>query len=252
MTHRSNWHPPSWSYSTRQALWAVADLVYPPECGGCGKARERFCPTCKASISYLSAPVCSCCGYPQGLADDGVCTVCRSGFLQPLAGIRSVAYFEGPLRQALHGLKYKRDVILADSLACLLYDAWQAWDLPGDVALPVPLSPQRLRERGYNQSELLARGFSELAGLRFAPRGARRLRHTPSQVGLSAARRWQNVKGAFGGDPRQVAGRNVLLIDDICTTGSTLAACAAGLVEAGALAVWGFTVGRARRSDATA
>ena len=230
----------------------MVDLVLPPQCGGCGQARERFCPTCKASISYLSSPVCACCGYPLERADGDVCPACRSGRLSPLAGIRSVAFFEGPLRKALHGLKYRRDIILADSLARLLYDAWRALQLPGDVALPVPLSAQRLRERGYNQSELLARGFSELAGLNFAPRGARRLRHTDSQVGLTAAERWQNVKGAFSGDPRQVAGRNVLLIDDICTTGSTLAACAAGLVEAGALGVWGFTVGRARRSDGTA
>jgi competence protein ComFC len=252
MTQRSNWSSPRWRYTARQALWAVVDLAFPPRCGGCGHERQRFCPTCRSTISYLSEPLCPCCGYPQTAAPGAACAVCQSTPLHSLVGIRSVAFFEGPLREALHGLKYKRDIILADTLAQLLYEAWLLFDLPGDVVTPIPLSAQRFRERGYNQAELLARGFSELAGLTLAPQGAKRLRHTPSQVGLSASQRRQNMDGAFSGDPEQVAGRKVLLIDDICTTGSTLAACAEALVEAGAVAVWGLTVGRARRSNGRA
>ena len=178
-----------------------------------------------------------------------MCTVCRRrAAAAAVVGMRSAAYFEGPLRLALHNLKYKRDIILADTLAQLLVEAWRGYAVPGDLVVPVPLSPQRLRERGYNQAALLARGFAELAGLAYASNGAARVRHTDTQVGLSASRRWQNLAGAFKGEARVMAGRAVILIDDVCTTGSTLMACAEALMAAGAAAVWGLTVARARRA----
>jgi ComF family protein len=160
--------------------------------------------------------------------------------------MRSVAYFEGPLQHALHRLKYKRDIILADSLASLLHAAWQTQALPGEGVVPVPLSSRRLRERGYNQAGLLARGFAELAGLRYMPDGVTRLRHTASQVGLTAEQRRANVAGAFEGRPRVVAGHAVILVDDVRTTGATLEACAEALRAAGAASVWGLTLARAR------
>jgi ComF family protein len=127
-----------------------------------------------------------------------------------------------------------------------LQAAWQTLALPGEVVIPVPLSPQRLRERGYNQAGLLARGFAELAGLRYAPEGAGRVRHTASQVGLSAEQRRANVAGAFEGRPRFVAGRAVILVDDVRTTGATLEACAEALRAAGAASIWGLTLARAQ------
>jgi ComF family protein len=157
-----------------------------------------------------------------------------------------VAFFEGPLQHALHRLKYKRDIILADSLAGLLCAGREWYSLPGDTVIPVPLSAQRLRERGYNQAGLLARGFAELAGLTFLPRGLERRRETRSQVGLSADERRSNVAGAFTAQARRIGGRSVLLIDDVCTTGATLMACAEALHSAGARQVWGLTLGRAR------
>ena len=154
--------------------------------------------------------------------------------------------FAGPLQQALHRLKYRRDVILADSLARVMHAAWRRYALPGEVVVPVPLSAERLRERGYNQAGLLARGFAEMAHLRYAPDGAARVRHTASQVNLSAEQRRANVAGAFHGRSRRVAGRSVILVDDVCTTGATLAACAAALRAEGAAQVWGLTLARAR------
>ncbi len=162
--------------------------------------------------------------------------------------MRSAAFFEGPLRLALHNLKYKRDIILADTLAWLLVETWRTYAVPGALVLPVPLSAQRLRDRGYNQAALLARGFAELVGLAYTPSGATRVKHTATQVGLSASDRWENLAGAFQGEARVVAGRRVILIDDVCTTGSTLKACAEALTAAGAAAVWGLTVARARRA----
>lgn len=240
--------PRLWRYTTRQMVWAGLDLIFPPHCGGCGQAGQRFCAACRASLSYLLVPVCERCGYPLPPveADGGRCVPCRRQPDSALTGVRSVAFFEGPLQQAIHCLKYKRDIILADALAGMLREAWQVYNLPGDLVIPVPLSSERLRERGYNQAGWLARGFAELAGLPYAPSGAVRLRHTVSQVGLSARQRRDNVAGAFAGKSNVVAGRSVILVDDVYTTGATLTACAEGLRSAGAARVWGLTLSRPR------
>jgi ComF family protein len=161
-----------------------------------------------------------------------------------------VAFFEGPLRHALHRLKYRRDVILADALARVLAEGWQAWALPGEVVIPIPLSERRLRERGYNQAGLLAGAFAELTQLHYAPEAITRIRHTESQVNLTAAQRQTNVSGAFQAQARRVAGRAIVLIDDVCTTGATLVAAAEAVRAAGATEVWGFTLGRAYHRSA--
>ena len=165
--------------------------------------------------------------------------------LAPLVGLRSAARFAGPLQPALHRLKYKRDIILADTLARELFAAWAAYGLPAWAVMPVPLSARRLRERGYNQAALLARGLADLAGLPYQAGGVMRVRHTRTQVGLAPEARQANVRGAFVARETRVAGQSFILVDDICTTGATLAACAEALQQAGAAAVWGLTLGRA-------
>jgi ComF family protein len=177
---------------------------------------------------------------------EDVCPGCRDALDPALDGIRSVAFYEGPLRQAIQSLKYRRDLAVADTSARLVLAAWQDCHVPGDLVVPVPAADERRRERGYNQAEALARGFAELAGLPFASAGLRRMGRHVSQVGLSAAERRRNVVGAFAGDPRAVANRAIILLDDVCSTGSTLAACASALRAAGAGSVWGLTLGRAR------
>ena len=233
-----------WRFLLRQLAWLGVDLVFPPQCGGCGKKGERFCPACLTSLTYLSQPLCAQCGYP--LPRSGRCAMVHPASAAALTGIRSVVFFEGPVQHALHRLKYKRDMILADSLAHLLCEARQAFNLPAGVVIPVPLSAERLRERGYNQASLLARAFAELAGLPYRPSGAIRVRHTLSQVKLSAVERQENVAQAFDAKPEAVVGQTIILIDDVCTTGATLAACAVALRAAGAARVWGFTLARAR------
>ena len=165
--------------------------------------------------------------------------------MAPLAGLRSAAFFDGPLQSAIHSLKYKGDIILADTLAVRLAHVELEPGTADGLVVPVPLGEARLKSRGYNQAALLARGFAELRGLRFAPNAARRWRETGTQVGLSPAERRANVAGAFEGNPRLVRGQMVILVDDVCTTGATLAACAAALMAAGAAAVWGLTLSRA-------
>jgi ComF family protein len=163
-----------------------------------------------------------------------------------LAGLRSAVFFEGPLQKAVHQFKYRRDIALADTLAELMLAAAPAPAAAGSLVVPVPLAADRLAARGYNQSGLLAQTYAEWRGLRLAPRGALRVRATAPQVGLSARQRRENVAGAFAGEKRLVTGRTVILIDDVCTTGATLDSCAEALLAAGATAVWGVTLARAR------
>ncbi len=165
--------------------------------------------------------------------------------MAPLAGLRSAAFFDGPLQTAIHNLKYKGDIILADTLAARLARVELEAAAGSSLVEPVPLGQARLKSRGYNQAALLARAFAELRGLRFAPDAARRWRETESQVHLSPAERRANMAGAFEGRPRLVRGQTIILVDDVCTTGATLAACAGALMAAGAAAVWGLTLSRA-------
>jgi ComF family protein len=234
---------PHWVYTARQWLWAAVDQIFPPRCGGCERVGYRWCDRCWSALARLSPPLCLDCGYP--LDTTGRCFN-RHRITPALNGLRSVAFFEGPLQHALHRLKYSRDMILADTLARLLAETWRALALPGNLVLPVPLSSERLRERGYNQAALLARAFAELMGLAYAAHALERTRHTRSQVGLTAEQRLANVRAAFQADERVVRGQAIILIDDVCTTGATLAACAEALTAAGATSVWGFTLGRAR------
>jgi ComF family protein len=244
--HRLGSIRPHWRYTARQLVWAAVDLILPPQCGGCERVGFRYCPDCLTALQYLTPPVCERCGEPLARGETARCAACRRGLRPALNGTRSVAFFEGPLQNALHRLKYRRDIVLADTLAGLLREVWQTHAVPGELVVAVPLSPRRLRERGYNQAGLLARGFAELAGLQYAPQGAARVRHTPSQVGLTAEQRRANVTGAFAGNPRAVAGRRVILVDDVRTTGATLEACAQALRSAGAASVWALTLARVR------
>jgi ComF family protein len=117
------------------------------------------------------------------------------------------------------------------------------WDV--DVITPVPLGLARLVQRGYNQSALLARPLALALGVRYYPQSLRRSRETRSQVGLSAAQRKENVIGAFEARSDLVSGRNILVVDDVTTSGATLEACAVALFDAGALKVFGLTLARA-------
>jgi ComF family protein len=177
--------------------------------------------------------------------------LCYSCQAAPLAidGIRSALLYEGGVRQAIHHLKYRNRRVLATTLAALMVEYWQAGPLPADVLVAVPLHPARQRERGYNQAELLARTLGHEIGLPVTTAGLKRVRHTRPQMSLNAPDRRKNVEGAFvcqalKGDD-SIRDRRVLVVDDVCTTGSTLAACSLALRTAGAASVWGFTLAHA-------
>lgn len=229
-------------YRLYQWLWAGLDLLYPPACAGCGRQGVRWCADCQRQVYLILPPLCEICGRDQ--KTPGLCPHCREN-PPHFRAIRSWAVFDGAVRNALHRLKYRRDVSLGETLARPLVQIMQSLEWKPDLVTPVPLSKERLRERGYNQAALLARPVALGMGLPYHPRALRKARHTRSQVDLSAAERRANVKDAFQASPRWVTGKSVLVVDDVTTTNATLDACAAALLEAGAIGVYGLTVGRA-------
>ena len=159
--------------------------------------------------------------------------------------MRSWLVFEGPIRRALHTLKYRRNVALGDALAQYLAEYVDRLGWPVDLVVPVPLGRQRMAERGYNQVGLVARPLASIQGRRYLPQTLTRARETRSQVGLSAMERKENVSGAFRAEAALASGKNILVMDDVATTGATLASCAGTLLEAGARTVFTLTLARA-------
>ena len=190
----------------------------------------------------MPEPVCRTCGLP--LVRPGLCPSCNNS-RPPYQTMRSWLIFEGPIRHALHTLKYRRNMALGDALALHLVEYVRELDWPVDLVVPVPLGRQRMIERGYNQVGLVARPLAALQGWRYSPRSIARVRETRSQVGLSAAERKENVTDAFSADAARVTGKNILVMDDVATTGATLASCADALLKAGAQTVYALTLARA-------
>jgi ComF family protein len=203
---------------------------------------SRWCPDCQEQVLPVPEPVCEICGLPQATAD--VCSTCRD-LQPPYRALRSWVVFEGPIRNALHRLKYRHNLALGDALARPISEFARGLCWPVDVVVPVPLGKKRLQERGYNQIGLVAMPLAALNNWRYAPHALTRVRETKSQVGLSAAERRENMSGAFRADPRLVTGRAVLLMDDVVTTGATLTACAEAVLRSGAQAVYALTLARA-------
>jgi ComF family protein len=188
----------------------------------------------------LTDAICPRCGKLLAGSD---CPFCRERRL-PLR-VRSYALYEGALARALLHLKYHPDRRLAGVMGSWLAEVvarerWQA-----DMVVAVPLDAARQRQRGYNQANLIASAMAQRAQLPFAEDALQRTRHTPSQVGLGPDERWENVEGAFRARGESVRGRRVILVDDLCTTGATLSACARSMKSAGARRILGLTVGRA-------
>lgn len=220
----------------------LLDLLYPPRCVGCGQAGMLYCAACLDAVPRLMPPFCSLCGRPQEMP--GLCSAC-SQRPTTIDGIRSAAAFSGSLRKAIHHLKYRYMGALAEPLADLLVAFWQKNPLPGDVLVPVPLHRRRRRERGYNQSQLLAQCLGRTVGVPVVCNVLRRHRYTAAQTHLGAEERRRNVVGAFSCVDARLEGGGVVLVDDVCTTSSTLEACSVALKAAGVRSVWGLTLARA-------
>jgi ComF family protein len=217
------------------------------------------CEACWDALESWRGPACAVCGTPFA-ADLGVsaaqtlCSQCREGeFAFDLA--RSLGLYRGVLRSLILQLKFHRRERLGERLGARLAEVWNSLGTAcvdaRPLLVPVPLHGSRERERGFNQSALLAGGLSRAlartrGGAGFEARALLRTKATPPQTGLSLAARRDNVRGAFSvAEPERVRDRVVVLIDDVMTTGSTLSACAGALKAAGAGRVLALTLARA-------
>lgn len=223
-------------------LWEILDWLYPPHCGGCGTNGSRWCLVCHSRIVRIENNFCPRCGQIQRSSD-----ICSRCFTQPpvISGVRSFAVFEGPLRNALHRLKYSRDLALAEALSRYLLELFNNVNWEIDCILPVPLSRERYQQRGYNQAALLAYPLALATGLSYQPNGIKKVRDTATQVGLSFEQRHSNVSGAFYADREIVQTKKVLIIDDVMTSGATIESCASAIMRAGAVQVYGMTLAQA-------
>src|SRR3990170_8890737 len=185
---------PSWKYPLYRFVWDGIDLIFPPTCTGCGEVGFRWCSDCQKRVDVIRGSVCEICGLPQN--SSGICSICQKE-KPAYRALRSWSVFADPIQEALHRLKYRRDVALGDSLAAQMEDFLFGLQWPIDIMIPVPLGKDRLRERGYNQAGLIARPLAMAAGLEYVPQGLTRQRETRSQVGLTQKERRENVRGAF-------------------------------------------------------
>jgi ComF family protein len=228
---------------------AAADLLFPPYCVACHRFGVWLCADCLDEIEVIRPPICPRCGLPlngQSPADSGAhrCPMARSQVDRLLA----YAYLSGPLHEAIHQFKYQDLRALAAPLGQLLAEGWAALSSQNgalDVIVPVPLHAARQRQRGYNQAALLARALAGHLHRPVMEDNLVRTRATAPQVGLDAQARRANVRDAFLCSNQSLTGKRVLLVDDVCTTGSTLEAASAALRDGGASSVWAYTLARA-------
>jgi len=242
----------AWRNIIRTWTAAGADLLFPPTCVACGRAGYRICPRCAQLVLPTPQTICRRCGRAQAVQVDR-CNHCTDDAAFPLQRARAAALHASPLREWIHLLKYegRRDLapLLARYLAAALDQPdWREIIPRLDAVAPVPLHGERLRERGYNQAELLAQALCERRRLPLCVDLVQRSKFTRSQVGLNGAERKENVKDAFTAST-ECRGLHVLLIDDVYTTGATLCACAAALLKAGAVAVYALALAIPARAD---
>ena len=215
---------------------AVLDLLLPSHCPGCGREGAVLCTKCQQPFRRrLSEPA----GAPIGLP-----VTMPAGLLQ----LEWCAMFSGPVRDAIHALKYRGERRLAAPLSAALAERWGRAGVGADLVTWVPVHPSRLRERGFDQAEELARGMAKRLRLP-VERSLERQRRTQAQHALDLESRARNLAGVFGVPTRarlRVQGRWIVVVDDVMTTGASLSGCAQVLNEAGAVAVSAITLARDR------
>ncbi len=237
---------------------AVADRIWPRVCAveTCARPSDRpgrhICSACFAGLPFHGADgCCRICGttIASKVKHDFLCENCARE-QPPYELARSAVVYDTPVDQLINDFKFRRATWLAEDLTDLLEGAVRAkMEFSAiDVVVPVPLSRERLRERGYNQSALLARALGRRINRRVDERSFCRIKNTEHQSRLTGDERRKNLIGAFKTvDAHGVRGRTVLLIDDVMTSGNTFAYCASALLEGGAARVWCASVARRLR-----
>jgi competence protein ComFC len=217
-------------------LGRLMEVIAPASCVGCGVIGDVVCTTCFSEISLDVREVCVGCG--RNSREGRTCDACSAR--TKLTGVSVGAFYEGSVKEAILQLKFHR-LRSAGRVAAELLARRLPRDLPVDVVTSVPVAPERYRERGYNQSELVARLVAPRLGLPYRTMLGRVT--SVHQMGLDRQRRLNQIAGVFFA-LRDVRGARVLVVDDVVTTGATLSECASTLSAAGAQLVWGAAVAR--------
>lgn len=218
---------------------SLLDLIFPKRCVSCSRFGAYICRRCFSQIQYIREPVCPVC---QRQAVGGrTHQACRSRYR--LDGLVVICRYHGPVRKAIVQVKYKLVYDIERVFVNLTADNLWRFDLPKNlVVVPVPLHSKRKKWRGFNQAEILAKSLAKSFKVDFAELLIRVI-DTKTQVGLKRDERRKNVKGAFAlKSGESVKGKNVLLVDDVYTSGATMGECCRVLKRAGAGEVWGMAV----------
>ena len=221
---------------------ALLDLILPPRCPACRQVVAddgRFCAECWPSLSFITAPQCACCGAPFD-HDRGAGTRCGQCLLKSprYATARAALAYDGAARTVLLGFKHGDRQHLARLMAPHVARVGVGVLGPDALLVPVPLHYTRLWRRGFNQAALLARAVGRRTAVPLAVDALVRVRRTALSRGLNRRKRAENVRAAFRvRAPDQIRGRNIVLVDDVLTTGATADACARMLLRAGAARV---------------
>ncbi len=212
----------------------------------------HLCAKCWRETSFIDGAKCDCCGAPLSGFDEELILTCDSCLSHPPAWNkgRAAVLYEGAGRRVVLALKHGDRLDMAKPLAGWLTRAGQDLIAKADIVAPVPLHWQRLVKRRYNQSFELVRGLGQSDEFQAAPNLVKRVRKTVPQEGMNREERFENQRGAFAvSDMHTLAGKNILLIDDVMTTGATLSSCAEALYDKGADQVNVLVLARVARSE---
>ncbi|HEX9022730.1 MAG TPA: ComF family protein [Geobacteraceae bacterium] len=235
-------------------LKAFLDIIFPPRCHACkafipDAGPLHLCAACLESCELIGSPLCKRCGAPflTSGGDDHLCGDCIT---EPpsFASARAAALYTGQVKELIHRFKYNRRVQLCRPLGLLAAGQLRSFAeaAAADLLIPVPLHEKRLRHREFNQALLLAEILGRQWRLPVSRRNLRRVRWTEPQINLSATERIANVRGAFGvAEPAPFRDKRIILVDDVYTTGSTVAECARVLLRAKVAEVQVVTIARA-------
>jgi ComF family protein len=238
----------------KRILTGLTDIVFPPQCLTCEEILDHknntpLCPTCFSEIHFIQSPLCPCCGIPFAGAgvDNHLCGECILS--KPLFSVaRAVGRYEMKLLEAIHWFKYKKKIFIGEALGKIMADfAYPAFHIADySLIIPVPLHPKKLRERGFNQSVILAKEISKRFHIPLDFFTLRRHTYTEAQINLGRKDREANVKGVFSvSDSEKIHGQRIILVDDVYTSGSTAKECTRVLTQSKADSVAILTLARA-------